>query len=317
MQSARGRQSPTLRGVAEAIALETRRMGAATVLFGPRRGKYPDGNCLLVRGPEESLLVDPSLGLWARRDALPRVDRVLLSHCHEDHVAGLPLFPEAACHVHEADRPGLRSLDDFLAIYGFPEPIETTWRRALIEQFHYAPRPGARGFEGEAVFELGGDVRVLAIPAPGHTRGHCVLHVLPDDALYLGDIDLSSFGPYYGDAWSSLADFEKSLALVRELDARAWITFHHIGVIDDRTAFLARLDRYAAVIRDREERLVTFLAEPHSLAEVAAHRFVYRPGDAVAFADPVERRSMAQHLDRLCAQGRVEEVEPSRFYART
>ena len=38
--------------------------------------------------------------------------------------------------------------------------------------------------------------------------------------LYLGDIDLSSFGPYYGDAWSDLEDFERSLALVRAIEAR-------------------------------------------------------------------------------------------------
>ena len=302
--------------MAETLALESRRVGVATVLFGPRGGKYPDGNSLLVSGADGSLLVDPSLGLWPRRDALPHVDHVLLSHCHEDHIAGLPLFPEAAVHVHEADRVGLRSLDDFLAIYGFSEPVAGPWRSTLVEQFHYAPRPGACGFAGERVFELGGGVRARAIPAPGHTRGHCVILVEPDDALYLGDIDLSSFGPYYGDAWSDLEDFEKSLTLAREIEARTWVTFHHIGVIDDRTAFLERLDRYAAVIRDREARLVTFLAEPHTLDEVAAHRFVYRPGDAVSFADPVERRSMGQHLARLRGQGRVEEVEPGRFRAR-
>jgi glyoxylase-like metal-dependent hydrolase (beta-lactamase superfamily II) len=294
-------------------ALETRSIGAATVLFGPRGGKYPDGNSLLVRGREESLLVDPSLGLLPRQHDLPHVDSVVLSHCHEDHVAGLFLFPDAACHVHEADRIGLGSIDGLLEIYGFPDPIETPWRRALVEQFHYAPRPDAQGFTGERVFELGGGVRVRAIPAPGHTRGHCLLLVEPDGALYLGDIDLSSFGPYYGDAWSSLEDFEKSLALAREIEASAWITFHHIGVIDDRASFLARLGRYAAVIADREARLVAFLREPHTLAEVAAHRFVYRPGDPVSFADPVERRSMGQHIDRLRAQGRVEEVEPGVF----
>jgi glyoxylase-like metal-dependent hydrolase (beta-lactamase superfamily II) len=293
--------------------LVERELGAGVVLFGPHGGKYPDGNSLLVSGAEETLLIDPSLGLWPRRDALPRVDHVLLSHCHEDHIAGLPLFPDADVHVHEEDRIGLRSLDGLLAIYGFSEPVAGPWRRALIEQFHYEPRPDTRGFTGERVFELGGGVRVRAIPAPGHTRGHCVLFVEPDAALYLGDIDLSSFGPYYGDAWSSLEDFERSLAFVRELDAQTWITFHHIGVIDDRAAFLARLDRYAAVIRDREERLVTFLAEPHTLDEVAAHRFVYRPGDAVSFADPVERRSMGQHVARLCAQGRVAEIEPDRY----
>ena len=67
---------------------------------------------------------------------------------------------------------------------------------------------------------------------------------------------------------------------MRGIEARTWITFHHIGVIDDRAAFLARLDRYAAVIRDREDRLLAYLAEPHTIAEVAAHRFVYRPGGA-------------------------------------
>jgi hypothetical protein len=42
---------------------------------------------------------------------------------------------------------------------------------------------------------------------------------------------------------------------------------------------------------------------------------VYRPTDAVSFAGPVERRSMRQHLDRLLAQDRVEEVEPERYAA--
>jgi glyoxylase-like metal-dependent hydrolase (beta-lactamase superfamily II) len=178
------------------------------------------------------------------------------------------------------------------------------------------PRADALGFADGHVFDLGGGVRVRAIHAPGHTRGHCVFHVEPDDVLYLADIDLSSFGPYYGDAWSCLADFERTLAAVRDFPARHYATFHHIGVIDDRDEYRTRIDRFAGVIRDREERMLRFLAAPHSLDEIAEHRFVYRPGDPVLFAEPVERRSMGQHLDRLMAEGRVEEVEPGRFRAR-
>ena len=295
--------------------IETRQIGSVTVHFGPRRGKYPQGNTLAVAGSEECMVIDPSLGLLPRASDLPPADRIVNSHCHEDHVAGNHLYPDVPWHFHEADLPCIASLDAFMGVYGFPEPIHSAFREKLVEAFHIVPRPDAVGFSDGDVFELGGGVRVHVIHAPGHTRGHCVLHLLPDDVLYLADIDLSSFGPYYGDAWSCLEDFERSLALVRGIEAKHYATFHHIGIVDDRERFLALLDRFEAVIGDREARLLAYLSAPRSLDEIAEHRFVYRPGDAIAFAHPVERRSMGQHLDRLLESGRVREVEAGRYLA--
>ena len=295
--------------------LPERSYGAVTILFGEQGGKYPSGNSMLVRGAEESLLIDPSLGMVARRDDLPRVDRVVNSHCHEDHVAGNFLFPDASWHLHEADLPGIRSLDAFMEIFGYPEPIYSHWRKAVVERFHFTPREDAQAYRDGEVFDLGGGVRVRAVHAPGHTRGHCLLFAEPDDVVFLGDIDLSSFGPYYGDAWSSLEDFERTLEKVREIDAAAYATFHHIGVLEGREAFLARLDRFCAKIQDREQRMIAYLAEPRTIDEIAEHRFVFRQGDDVAFAPAVERRSMQMHLDRLIPAGQVEEVEPGRYRA--
>jgi len=303
-----------------------RALGRVTVLGGDRAGKYPHGNSLLVSGTEETIIVDPSLSLVGRAAAgstappgdgtdatsLPRVDRVLNSHCHEDHIAGNHLFPDVPWHLHEADLPGLGSIDAMMAIYGMSPAIDVVFRRAVLEQFHYTPRPDATPFRDGDVFELG-RCRVRVIHAPGHTRGHSFFHVEPEDVLYLGDVDLTSFGPYYGDAWSSLEDFERTLALARTLDARWYATFHHIGVVEGRAAFLERLDRFTAVIAAREARLLEFLAAPRTLDEIVAHRFVYRPGDAVPYADDVERRSMGQHLARLAATGRVKEAEPGRL----
>ena len=301
--------------MASSEPLQERQIGAVTVLFGASGGKYPQGNTLLVRGSEECVVIDPSLGMLPRAGSLPTVDRVLNSHCHEDHVAGNHLFPDVPWHLHEADLPCIRSIDAFMDVYGFPEPIGSAFREQLVERFHVVPRPDAVGYADGDVFDLGGGVRINVIHAPGHTRGHCLLHLEPDDVLFLADIDLSSFGPYYGDAWSNLEDFERMLEMARSLRARHYATFHHIGVIDDRSAYLERLDRFTAKIQDREQRMLEYLGEPHSLDEIAVHRFVYRPGDPVAFAEPVERRSMGQHLDRLLAAGRVEEVEPGRFLA--
>lgn len=294
--------------------LQNLELGSVTILFGEKQGKYPQGNSVLVRGPEETLLIDPSLGLVPRRERLPDIDRILLSHCHEDHQAGAFLFPNVPLHLHEADLPGIQSLHGFLEIFGFDEyaQVASVWEKTVQEKFHFQPRPDALPFSDGDVFELGGDVRVEVVHTPGHTRGHSAFHIWPADVLFLGDIDLSSFGPYYGDTWSNLQDFEHSLARVGQIEARHYATFHHIGVVD-RATFQERLERFAAKIVERESRLLSYLVEPHTLAEVAQHRFIYRPGDLIDFAEPVEVRSMAQHIERLMLQGRVEELEPGVF----
>ena len=296
--------------------LEEQVIGAVTVLYGERRGKYPHGNSLVVRGPEESAIIDPSLGVVARLPEIPRVDRVLNSHCHEDHFAGNYLFPDLPWHLHEADVIGMRSIEDLLAIYGYGAAIESEFRTQLLNEFHFVPRPGAVPFRDGTCFELGGAVRVRVLHAPGHTRGHCFFWIEPEDILYLADVDLSSFGPYYGDAWSDLADFEHTLGELRGLRPRYWATFHHIGVLEDRALFEDRYRRFCAVIADREARLLAFLREqPRSLEHIIRRRFVYRPGDQVLFADAVEARSMGQHVHRLLESGEVREVEPGLYFA--
>jgi glyoxylase-like metal-dependent hydrolase (beta-lactamase superfamily II) len=293
-------------------ALEDQQLGAVTVLYGEHRGRYPHGNTLIVRGRDHSLAIDPSLGVVARGAPPPRVDRVLHSHCHEDHIAGSFLYRDVDWLFHEADLPGIGSLDALMDLYGYPEPIRSTWSKLVVERFHFTPRADAVAFRGGDVFDLGG-VTVEAIHAPGHTRGHCFFRIEPAGLVYLADVDLSSFGPYYGDAWSDLEDFERTLVMAREIDARFYATFHHIGVIEGRAGYLERLDRFAAVIADRERRLLEYLAEPRTLEDIVAHRFVYRPRDPVPFADGVERRSMSQHLVRLARAGRVHEPEPGLF----
>jgi hypothetical protein len=76
-----------------------------------------------------------------------------------------------------------------------------------------------------------------------------------------------------------------------------------------------QLDAFAAVIGRREHAYLAYLAEPRTLAEIVEHRFVYRRGVELVFADHVERRTAQLHLDRFVRRGEVAEVEPGRWRA--
>ena len=87
-------------------------------------------------------------------------------------------------------------------------------------------------------------------------------------------------------------------------------------MLRDEASFRARLARFSARIGEREARLLAFLEDtPRSLAEIARHRFVYHSEDDIPWAEPIESRSMEQHLTRLVAAGRIREVEPGRSRA--
>ena len=284
---------------------------SVSVLVGDENGAYPSGNSLLVRGAGETIVIDPSVTMVERGGVPANVDAVVNSHSHEDHMAGNGLFPDARVHIHEADLVGAQHIDGLMEVYGLTGASRREFEAVVVEQFHYTPRPDAQGFTDGHVFDLGGDVRVEAVHLPGHTRGHSGFRI--GSVFFLSDIDLTGFGPYYGDVWSDLEDFEASLGRVREEDADFYVTFHHKGVIEGRETFVELVDTFTAVIDRRHAAMLDFLAEPHTIEEMAEHRFIYRPHVQSPFTESVERRSADLHVARMITRGEATEVDPGRY----
>jgi glyoxylase-like metal-dependent hydrolase (beta-lactamase superfamily II) len=247
---------------------------------------------------------------------LAEADLVIQGHVHEDHMAGWHLMPDTPVHVHEADVHAARSFAGLSRHYGYPQPVLDALRRKIEADFHYAPRPAALPYSDGAVWDLGGGVRVRALHFPGHTAGHCVLLVEPQGVAFIGDIDLSGFGPYYGDATSNLADFRRTLARLPELPASVWITSHHRGAISDRAAFLEQLRAFTGRIDEREQGLLNMLADgAQSLDDLVRRRLLYPSHADDLWIDCAEARSIEQHLDELLADGRVRRDAESRYRA--
>ena len=230
---------------------------------------------------------------------------MLVSHAHEDHIAGLGATGARHVHAHVDDVIGIRSLDGLLEVYGLPPADAERFGEKLVADFNVGDVPHASAFADGDVFDVGGaTVRVMHLP--GHTRGHSAFVVEPDGVAFVGDVDLSSFGPYYGDHWSDLDDFVASIAKVRDLDAAHYVTFHHKGIVSGRAEFVRQLDAFASVIGQRDERLLALLARPRSFADLVDEGIIYRPGTRPEnFGDSVERRSIEMHLARLVGDGAV------------
>lgn len=292
---------------------ERRLTPAVSVLCGADNGLYPSGNSLVVRGAGETVIIDPSVTVVARGGASVEVDAVINSHSHEDHMAGNGLFSAARVHVHHDDKIGVASLDGLMdEVYGLTGEVRRQFSQTVLEEFHYTPRPDAHGFSDGHVFDLGG-LTVEAVHLPGHTKGHSGFRI-SGGVFFLSDIDLTGFGPYYGDAWSDLEDFEASLRRVRDEEADWYVTFHHKGVIEGRATFLKMVDEFTAVIDRRHQAMLEFVAEPRTLDDFVAHRFVYRPQVDSVFVDAVERRTATLHVERMVTRGEAVEVEPGRFH---
>ncbi|MDP6862854.1 MAG: MBL fold metallo-hydrolase [Acidimicrobiales bacterium] len=286
-------------------------LGPVTVLTGLDKGKYPHGNSMLVQGSQETILIDPSLTV-AHRGAPIKVDQIFLSHVHEDHIPGMSQLRDVPVSCHEADAVGLASIDGLMSMYGLPPSVEEEFRQEVIKDFSYEPRRDVSTFSDGDVFDLG-EAEIQVVHTPGHTRGHCAFLIPQARAVFLGDIELSGFGPYYFDAHSSLDSFEQSLNRCRSLDADHFVTFHHKWVISGRELFLEMLDAFERVISNRESAMLDFMSEPKSIDDCASQRFVYRPSVDMNFVGHVETRSAQIHIARMVKQGRLVEVSEGMY----
>lgn len=288
--------------------------GRVSVFLGDKSGKYPDGNQVLIRGTDTRAALDTPIVSNVIGSEFDASELVVLGHVHEDHMAGLHRLPHAKVYAPMADLPAIQSWEGFTSVMGMES---AALQAEVLEQFQrnffYTPRPDAQGYEDGACWELGGS-RIRAFHMPGHTAGHTVLLIEPEGVAFIGDIDLTGFGPYYGDACSSLKDFRRTLQRLPDVPAKVWVTSHHRGVYTDREVFLRDLQAFEAKLQEREERLLNMLEPgPQTLVQLVQQRLLYPQGFYAPWVESAETRTIARHLEELLAAGRVQQDEAGTY----
>jgi glyoxylase-like metal-dependent hydrolase (beta-lactamase superfamily II) len=236
--------------------------------------------------------------------ASPGVKEVWLSHWHEDHFTYLDLFAGLPLVQMEIEAEPLTDIELLIDWYGIAEEeLRAHTRHAVTSDFHFKPRRATRYFTPGETIDLG-TCTAQVIHAPGHTPGS-VAFFFPEPAVcFLGDYDLTRFGPWYADRDSSLDDTILSLRRLQQLPAKTWLTGHEDGHFegDASAAFAA----YLAVIDEREAKLLDFLSQPRGLDEIVAACIIYhKPREPKVFYEWSEGAFMGKHLERLMTRGAV------------
>ncbi|MCP4666124.1 MAG: MBL fold metallo-hydrolase [Deltaproteobacteria bacterium] len=292
--------------------MEEKHFGPIWFLPGENRGKYPYCHSLYVEGA--GVIIDPA----SRRERLAElretcgVKTVWLSHWHEDHFMHLDLFDHLPLCVSERDAVPLSDLELFMDAYGMDHEDERRyWRDILIDQFHFHPRKPARFMKGGETIQLG-DITVEIISTPGHTPGHLSFFFPEPGVLFMGDYDLTKFGPWYGDVHSSIEDTIRSVEYLREIPAKVWLTAHETGIFENEPGEI--WDQYIGVIAKREEKLRELLKRPRTMEEIVGAWIVYgKPREPKAFFEFGERVHMKKHLEKLMKEGTVAMEEGKYF----
>jgi glyoxylase-like metal-dependent hydrolase (beta-lactamase superfamily II) len=286
--------------------MEDRQFGRISFICGENGGRYPFNHSLYIEGDAARVIIDPASNLekLKRLQKKDGVDMVWLSHWHEDHIRYLYLFEDCPKWISARDFPPLSNVEIFLDWYGLEEtPQRDYWKKEMLGTFNFQPQHKARFIEDDEKIDLG-NLQVQVIATPGHTPGHLSFFFPAEEILFLGDYDLTSFGPWYGDVASSIEDTIKSIHRLKAIPAKRWITCHDTGLFEENPGDLWQ--RYENVIYEREARVLEFLSQPRSLKEIAAAWLIYgKPRKPIEFFEFNELVLVKKHLDYLVRQGRV------------
>jgi len=283
--------------------MEEKHFGSVWFIPGENNGKYPYCHSVYIEGA--GVLIDPASDRERLRQLRenPGVKTVWLSHWHEDHFMHLDLFDDLPLCISERDAPPLSDLEVFMDSYGINNDSRDYWRPIFTEQFHFRPRKPAAFLQGGEIIHLSA-VTVEVISTPGHTPGQIALFFKQPEVLFIGDYDLTKFGPWYGDVDSSIEETITSVERLRNIPAKVWITSHETGVFEEEPGEI--WDQYLDVINEREEKLMNLLEEPHTLEDIVGSWIVYgRPREPKVFFEFGERALMKKHLEKLMNQGIV------------
>jgi glyoxylase-like metal-dependent hydrolase (beta-lactamase superfamily II) len=197
------------------------------------------GRAQAVLAPEQTALAQVRELGYAPAD----VRHIILTHLDLDHSGGLPDFPEARVHVHDAEYRAAMAVSS-------PHP-EHMLRYRPAHWAHrphwqtYTSRKGTSWYGFDAIELAGLPADILLIPLAGHTEGHCAVAVRDGDRWLL----------HAGDAYYHYGEIDP----VNRWSIPLWEALEELTEVD-RPLRIANHARLRELVRDHGDEVDMFSA---------------------------------------------------------
>ncbi len=307
------------------------RFGPIRVIPGEDRCRFPHCTSLFI-DDEVKVLIDPGAGLktLTALKQETQVDLVINTHYHFDHISYNYLFDQARIMIHEKEAPCFRERRNLGSLLGMQEVYGPDWVDGWIAriadpaaiQSPFSPQNRHQWWLSTARVDeeyRWGDVldfgktRMEIIGTPGHSQGFSCMNFPDHGVMYVADIDLTSFGPWYAGSDSDIDLFISSCEKIKTIDCEQFITGHERGVLG-REDFLAGLDRFIAIIDQRDRAILSVLTRPLPLREIVDRGLIYSSKYHVdAWIYMWEFIMIKKHVRRMVDRGQISDLGNNLF----
>jgi glyoxylase-like metal-dependent hydrolase (beta-lactamase superfamily II) len=274
------------------------------LIVGNNHGTFPYSNSLLIVD-DDVVLIDSGIGDDRARAIADFIDILINSHYHIDHILGNYLFKELW--VVEEETGVTSSFENYKQYAGIADSaIEKEWLAWFYEYFEFKPSLPSQTFKPNQIFKFG-STTLKAVHTPGHSPGHCAFYDPNRKIMFASDIDLSAFGPWYGNPNANLKEFIDSINLLMEYDINIICSSHSFP---QKKNIKEDLKSYLDIIHKRDEAILGYLEKEMTLDDLESKNIIYKESQKryKAFAW-FEKRMIEKHLDMLIEMEKIQKCE--------
>ncbi len=282
---------------------------------GKNQGRFPEANALFI-DDEVITLVDAGACLENIKKTvedcghtIEDIDQIILTHCHVDHKGhAAEIMKSSDCDIicHPLAKRGIETLEGTIEFYGINgHRYFENWRQLIdLRLPHVTGDYTVTGvFDENEIISLG-ETELVPIHAPGHTKDHTLFGINGTDIIFLVDIDLTRFGPWYGNAVSDVCAFQESIRKVIDMNPQIGISSHLIDPVSEN--LLQHLKQYLSIFKQRESRILENVKKGlNTIDLLASAPTIYPriPRDAYLI---FEEYMLEKHIEDMTRTGLVE-----------